>query len=179
MRNLPSDGCDKFSFRMDLADIANIDEKSLLLCVRYNVNGNDYWDNNDNMKYHIEFARVVEESMGPPPDFHDGAGPLSPGPCILHTASKSSNGRCFLQATDNKLSARLDVSSTCQFDSVSKILAKSGSSRKLDHKLEWNGGLPTALAQLHNSILVRVAFTVSRDVVIPLLLLSTAAEAHL
>jgi hypothetical protein len=25
---------------MDLAEIANIDEKSLLLCVRYNVNGN-------------------------------------------------------------------------------------------------------------------------------------------
>jgi hypothetical protein len=95
MRNLPSDGCDKFSFRMDLAEIANIDEKSLLLCVRYNVNGNDYWDNNDNMNYHIEFARVVEESMGPPPDFHDSAGPLSPGPCILNTASKSSNGRLF------------------------------------------------------------------------------------
>jgi hypothetical protein len=136
MRNLPSDGCDRFSFWIGLAEIVNIDEKHLLLCVRYNVNGNDYWDNNDNMNYHIEFARVVKESMGPPPDFHDGAGPLSPGPCILHTASKSSNGRCLPPATDNKLSARLDMSSPCQLDSVSKILAKSGSSRKLDPKLE-------------------------------------------
>jgi hypothetical protein len=119
--------------------------------VRYNVNGNEYWDNNDNMNYHIKFARVVKESMGPPLDFHDGAGPLSPGPCILHPASKSSHGRCLPPATDNKLSARLGMSSTCQFDSLSKILAKSGVSRKLDPKLEWNGRLPTALAQLHNN----------------------------
>jgi hypothetical protein len=113
------------------------------------------------MNYHIEFARVVEESMGPPSDFHDRAGPLSPGPCILHPASKSSNGRCLPPATENKLSARLDVSSTYQFHSVSKILAKSGSSRKLDPKLEWNSGLPTALAQLHNNFEGRYNFETS------------------
>ena len=103
------------------------------------------------MNYHIEFARVVKEATGPPPNFHDGAGPLSPGPCILHLASKPLKGRYLPPTTNNKLSARFDVSSTCQLDSVSKILAKTGSSRKLDPKLEWNGGLLTALTQLQNN----------------------------
>jgi hypothetical protein len=160
-RNLLSDDCDRFSFRMDLAEIADIDEKSLLLCVRYNVNGNGYWDNNDDLNYHIEFTRVSEGSMRPPPDFHLDAGPLSPSPCILHPTSKSSRSHCLSQDIDNKLSARLDVSPTGQFDSVSKILANSGGSRKLDPKLDWNSVLPIARVQLHSDFGGRYSFDTS------------------
>jgi hypothetical protein len=152
---------------MDLAEIADIDEKSLLLCVRYNVNGNEYWDNNDDLNYHIEFARVSEGSMRPPPNCHLGAGPFSPSPCILHPTSKSSHSHCLPQVTDNKLSARLDVSSTCQFDSVSKILAFPGGSRKLDPKPDWNGGLSMARAQLHSNFGGRYNFDTSLSAASP------------
>jgi hypothetical protein len=55
IQGLSSAGYDRFTFRMELSDIADIDKKSLLLCVRYNVNGKDHWDNNNSMDYNIEF----------------------------------------------------------------------------------------------------------------------------
>jgi hypothetical protein len=55
IQGLSSGGYDRFTFRMELSDIADIDKKSLLLCVRYNVNGKDHWDNNNGMDYNIEF----------------------------------------------------------------------------------------------------------------------------
>jgi hypothetical protein len=53
---LSSESCDRFNFYLDLTDVANIGKKVLQLCVRYSVNGRDYWDNNNSMNYHIEFA---------------------------------------------------------------------------------------------------------------------------
>lgn len=106
MRNLPSDCCDTFRFRMELAEIASIDEKSVLLCVRYNVNRNDYWDKNDNLNYHMGVARVVKESMELPPDFHDDVGPLSSDTCVLHPASKPSNGHSNPSLSDSLVFSR-------------------------------------------------------------------------
>jgi hypothetical protein len=58
---LSSDSCDMFNFNLDLSDVANIGKKELQLCVRYNVNGRDYWDNNNGMNYHIEFATTGKD----------------------------------------------------------------------------------------------------------------------
>jgi hypothetical protein len=58
---LSSDSCDMFNFNLDLSDVANIGKKVLQLCVRYNVNGRDYWDNYNGMNYHIEFATIGED----------------------------------------------------------------------------------------------------------------------
>jgi hypothetical protein len=59
-----SDSCDRFIFHMDLSDVASIGTKLLQLCVRYSVNGRDYWDNNDNMNYHIEFTATGGTPQG-------------------------------------------------------------------------------------------------------------------
>ncbi|EGU72361.1 hypothetical protein FOXB_17130 [Fusarium oxysporum f. sp. conglutinans Fo5176] len=40
-------GHDRFTFSIKLADTANLESKTLFLCVRYTVNGQDYWDNNN------------------------------------------------------------------------------------------------------------------------------------
>jgi hypothetical protein len=53
---LSSDSYDRFDFHLDLSDVANIGKKVLQLCVRYSVNGRDYWDNNNSMNYRVEFA---------------------------------------------------------------------------------------------------------------------------
>jgi hypothetical protein len=31
------------------------------LCVRYSVNGRHYWDNNNSMNYHVEFATTRKD----------------------------------------------------------------------------------------------------------------------
>jgi hypothetical protein len=59
---LPSDSCDRFTFHIDLSDVASIGKKVLQLCVRYSVDGRDYWDNNNSMDYHIEFATTGKDS---------------------------------------------------------------------------------------------------------------------
>ncbi|OLL25428.1 Protein phosphatase 1 regulatory subunit 3A [Neolecta irregularis DAH-3] len=50
-------GIDWFSFCIKLQDLANLDKKKMFLCVRYNVNALEYWDNNNSFNYQIEFRR--------------------------------------------------------------------------------------------------------------------------
>ncbi len=51
------DGYDRFNFNIKLADQANLESKTLLLCVRYSVNGQEFWDNNNNMNYQVDFVK--------------------------------------------------------------------------------------------------------------------------
>lgn len=55
-----SDNYDRFTFNIRLSEQANLEKKTLLLCVRYNVNGQDYWDNNQSMNYQVGFVRNVD-----------------------------------------------------------------------------------------------------------------------
>jgi hypothetical protein len=55
-----NDGHDRFNFNIKLADQANLESKTLLLCVRYNVNGQEFWDNNNNMNYQIDFIKKIK-----------------------------------------------------------------------------------------------------------------------
>lgn len=51
------DGYDLFTFTIKLSDQANIEQKTMFICVRYSVNGRDYWDNNNNLNFHVDFIR--------------------------------------------------------------------------------------------------------------------------
>ncbi|KAH8705914.1 putative phosphatase regulatory subunit-domain-containing protein [Talaromyces proteolyticus] len=53
-----NDGYDRFSFSIKLADITNLESKTLFLCIRYTVAGQDYWDNNASMNYQVDFSKV-------------------------------------------------------------------------------------------------------------------------
>ena len=48
---------DRFTFSIKLADTANLESKTLFLCVRYMVNGQEYWDNNSNANFQIDFKK--------------------------------------------------------------------------------------------------------------------------
>lgn len=52
------DGYDRFSFNIKLEDQTNLENKTLLACIRYNVNGQEFWDNNDSMNYQAVFVRA-------------------------------------------------------------------------------------------------------------------------
>jgi len=64
-----NDGYDRFIFNIKLADQANLESKTMLLCVRYNVNGQEFWDNNNSMNYQVDFTKKTKQkekkSSGP------------------------------------------------------------------------------------------------------------------
>jgi hypothetical protein len=54
-----NDGYDRFNFNIKLADQAHLETKTLFICVRYNVAGQEHWDNNSNMNYQVDFVKKV------------------------------------------------------------------------------------------------------------------------
>lgn len=56
-RSPRNDGYDQFNFSIKLSDQANLELRTLLLCVKYSVGGQELWDNNDSMNYQVEFAK--------------------------------------------------------------------------------------------------------------------------
>jgi len=48
---------DRFSFSIKLSDTANLESKTLYLCVRYSVNGQEYWDNNASANFQVDFRK--------------------------------------------------------------------------------------------------------------------------
>ena len=51
------DGCDRFSFNVKLEDQANLESKTMFFCVKYHVNGHDFWDNNKRLNYQVDFSK--------------------------------------------------------------------------------------------------------------------------
>ncbi|KAJ4298285.1 hypothetical protein N0V90_006185 [Kalmusia sp. IMI 367209] len=56
------DGYDRFNFNIKLADQANLESKTLLLCVRYQVNGQEFWDSNGSINYQVDFVKKTKQS---------------------------------------------------------------------------------------------------------------------
>lgn len=71
------DGFDRFNFNIKLADQANLESKTLLLCVRYQVNGQEFWDNNNNMNYQVDFTKKTKQRETKRPNGGLGAIPRS------------------------------------------------------------------------------------------------------
>ena len=58
------DGCDRFTFSIKLEDQANLENKTMFFCVRYNVNGQEYWDNNNSINYQVDFTKKYKSQNG-------------------------------------------------------------------------------------------------------------------
>ncbi|KAG9984668.1 carbohydrate-binding module family 21 protein, partial [Aureobasidium melanogenum] len=58
----PHDGYDRFTFNIRLSDQANLENKTLLLCIRYNSGGQEHWDSNNGMNYQIDFVKKLAKS---------------------------------------------------------------------------------------------------------------------
>lgn len=57
-------GHDRFQFTIKLSDLANLESKTLYLCIRYNVNGLEYWDNNHGINFQVDFRKKVLSQDG-------------------------------------------------------------------------------------------------------------------
>ena len=69
------DGCDRFNFNIKLADLANLEAKTMFFCVKYCVNGQEYWDNNSATNFQIDFRKKAKPMNG-----KKGAQPASSKP---------------------------------------------------------------------------------------------------
>lgn len=73
-RKQAHDGCDRFNFTIRITDIGNLENKTLFFCVRYNVNGQEFWDNNNFINYQVDFVKKakspVMKSVGPSSQSH-------------------------------------------------------------------------------------------------------------
>ena len=63
-RKQANDGCDRFSFSVRLEDLANLEVKTMFFCVRYNVNGQEFWDSNENMNFQVDFSKKAKPQNG-------------------------------------------------------------------------------------------------------------------
>ncbi|ESZ95801.1 carbohydrate-Binding Module family 21 protein [Sclerotinia borealis F-4128] len=59
-----TDGCDRFNFNIKLADQANLEAKTMFFCVKYYVNGLEYWDNNNSTNFQIDFRKKAKPQSG-------------------------------------------------------------------------------------------------------------------
>lgn len=104
------DGYDQFNFSIKLSDQANLESKTLLICVRYNVNGQEYWDNNNSMNFQVEFFKTVK-SRAPQAGMQPRSRPI---PRSRHSSTFSGRPRsvpCF----DDDFADNFDGGSTFRF----------------------------------------------------------------
>ncbi|KAK4234533.1 carbohydrate-binding module family 21 protein [Achaetomium macrosporum] len=55
---------DRFNFTIKLSDLANLESKTLYFCIRYNVNGQEYWDNNNGTNFQVDFRKKMLPQNG-------------------------------------------------------------------------------------------------------------------
>lgn len=58
------DGQDRFTFSIKLSDTANLEMKTLYFCIRYNVNGQEYWDSNGTANFQVDFRKQFKPQNG-------------------------------------------------------------------------------------------------------------------
>ena len=154
-KNKNPDGCDRFNFHIKLSDQANVDNKTILLCVRYNVGGQEYWDNNENSNYQIDFSSVTKKPQKPAVATGLGARPLNALPRSRHSPhSPTTNARGHRESLDDDFAnrddfaTRFDTSSTYSFGSADQLLGESPNSIKLKTRGKRGSLFPaTAAAQ--------------------------------
>lgn len=76
-RKQSTDGYDRFNFTIKLADLANLEDKTMFFCVRYNVNGQVFWDNNDSVNFQVDFTKKAKAQNGKSGMQGAGARPLN------------------------------------------------------------------------------------------------------
>ncbi|KAK0712086.1 putative phosphatase regulatory subunit-domain-containing protein [Lasiosphaeris hirsuta] len=55
---------DRFNFTIKLSDLANLESKTLYFCIRYSVNGQEYWDNNGGTNFQADFRKKMLPQNG-------------------------------------------------------------------------------------------------------------------
>lgn len=112
------DGYDVFTFNIKVSDQANLETRTLLLCVRYTVNGQEMWDSNNSQNYQVDFVKkVTPTSTGTAGAENKPAVQIAsrPIPRSRHNSNSSSRGRQLRTLDDDFSSNFNDVTSSIRF----------------------------------------------------------------
>ncbi|KAF1344520.1 putative phosphatase regulatory subunit-domain-containing protein [Delphinella strobiligena] len=124
-RQNPSDGCDRFTFSIRLADQANLENKTLLLCMRYSAGGQDFWDNNDNMNYQVDFVKQMTKSASTTSLALPSSRPRHSIPRSRHSPPATVSTRDRAPHSDDDLASDFEGGSAYHFGSPDKIIGDS------------------------------------------------------
>ena len=72
-----AEGHDRFNFSIKLADLANLEAKTMFFCVKYCVNGQEFWDNNGSTNFQVDFRKQHRPQNGKKGSQKNGALPRS------------------------------------------------------------------------------------------------------
>ncbi|KAI9723321.1 MAG: hypothetical protein M1812_001204 [Candelaria pacifica] len=129
-RKQVNDGFDRFNFNIKLADQANLENKTLFFCVRYSVNGREYWDNNDHVNYQVDFTKKAKPQNGKSGMQGVGARSLNALPRSRPSPSSSARPKSMPVSFDDfahGLGTKFDISAYRQ--PASKLLGESPPSK--------------------------------------------------
>lgn len=114
------DGYDQFNFSIKISDLANLESKTMFICIRYNVNGQEYWDNNGSQNYQVDFLKSHVSSEA-------------------KSEKQATNMKSIPRSKRNSSSSRprsvpsFDEDFANSFDPSSIIKFRTGASGKSDH----------------------------------------------
>ncbi|EXK24723.1 hypothetical protein FOMG_18565 [Fusarium oxysporum f. sp. melonis 26406] len=49
---------DEFVFKIDLSEATDLEYKPMFLCIRYEVGGREFWDNNSGAIFQVDFLKM-------------------------------------------------------------------------------------------------------------------------
>jgi hypothetical protein len=65
-RKQREENVDRFTFKVKLHEMANLESKQLFFCIRYCVANQELWDNNEGMNYQVDFKKKFLPQSGKP-----------------------------------------------------------------------------------------------------------------
>jgi hypothetical protein len=87
------EGHDRFNFTIKLSDLANLESKTLYFCIRYNVNGLEYWDNNGGTNFQVDFRKKMLPQNGKKGVIGAASRPLNGLPKSTRRSNASTSSR--------------------------------------------------------------------------------------
>lgn len=125
-RKQAHDGYDRFTFSIKLTDHANLEQKTMFVCIRYTVAGQEIWDNNNYMNYQVNFVRIPR----PRPE------PRSPSAASSRPALPRSKSFAGVNSRPSSMSSSLDefddgLNDYLSFGRPKKTLKEESSSENL------------------------------------------------
>ena len=148
LRQKPQDGYDQFSFSIKLSDQTNIERKTMFICIRYQVNGQEYWDNNNSMNYQVDFTQK-QPTNSPAPGLGSRPIPRSKKNSALpgHTRQSLSADDDFLSRIDSIPPLKLKQPPRNEVAQALPTRRSQNSSQQFSNRYDFGASLTAALNQ--------------------------------
>ncbi|KAH8902533.1 hypothetical protein BR93DRAFT_972599 [Coniochaeta sp. PMI_546] len=135
------EGHDRFNFTIKLSDLANLESKTLYFCIRYNVNGQEYWDNNGGTNFQIDFRKKMLPQNGKKGVIGAASRPLNGLP---KSSRRSNSGTSPRAKSMNVAMDEFGENANINFDqSIHDYLGESGPTSIRLKSIKSSGSLPS------------------------------------